>query len=519
MPERDPIDLLIIGGGINGVGVARDAVGRGLSVLLCEQADLASGTSSASSKLIHGGLRYLEQYEFRLVREALAEREVLLGVAPHIIWPLRFVLPHDRTLRPAWMIRVGMFLYDHLTWRHRLPGSRGLRLPGTPEGAPLAARVRRGFAYSDCWVDDSRLVVLNALGAAERGATILTRTRFAGARREGGYWVATLEDTVAGGTRTVRARALVNAAGPWIGQVMQQGFAQRDYRHLALVKGSHIVVPRLHAGDHAYILQHTDGRVVFIIPFLERFSLIGTTDVPFHGDPAQAECTPGEVAYLCEAVNRYLARPVDTRDVVWSYAGVRPLYNDDESDPSAISREYVLELEGGPDVAPLLSLIGGKITAYRQVAERALDKLRPWFPAAGPAWTDRTPLPGGDLPGGDFDGFLAALRARRPWLPADLARRLARAYGSRVERALGDATSLEGLGRPFGGGLYECEVRYLVSHEWARSAEDVLWRRSKLGLFLTPHEAQVLARWMEEQGLTSAPPAAAGPAAARHAGD
>jgi D-erythritol 1-phosphate dehydrogenase len=506
MQDGSTLDLLVIGGGINGVGVARDAVGRGLSVLLCEQTDLASGTSSASSKLIHGGLRYLEQYEFRLVREALAEREVLLGIAPHIIWPLRFVLPHDRTLRPAWMIRVGMFLYDHLSSRRHLPGSRGLRLPGTAEGAPLAPRLRKGFAYWDCWVDDSRLVALTALDAAERGATVLTRTRFAGARREGGLWIATLHDTAGGATRTVRARALVNAAGPWIAQVMQQDFARRDYRHLALVKGSHIVVPRVHAGEHAYILQHTDRRVVFVIPFLERFSLIGTTDVPFFGDPATAHCTPGEVTYLCEAVNRYLASPVQPQDVVWSFAGVRPLYNDDASDPSAISREYVLELDGAPGEPPLLSLIGGKITAYRQVAEHALDKLRPWFPAMGPSWSARAPLPGGDLPGKDFAAFLAGLQAQRPWLPPALARRLARAYGSRAGRVLGDATGLEGLGRDFGGGLTEREVRHLVQHEWARSAEDVLWRRSKLGLFLTPHEARELARWMAEQGLSTAPP-------------
>ena len=510
MSGGDPLDLLIVGGGINGAGVARDAAGRGLAVLLCERSDLASGTSSASSKLIHGGLRYLEYFEFRLVREALAEREVLLSIAPHIIWPLRFVLPHDRSQRPAWMLRVGLFLYDHLTGRRRLAGSRGVRLTGRPEGAGLAAHLRRGFEYSDCWVDDSRLVSLNALDAAERGATILTRTRFMDARREGGLWSATLRDETSGATRTVRARALVNAAGPWIARVMQDGFGRSDYSHLSLVKGSHIVVPRVHEGDHAYILQHPDKRVVFIIPFLERFSLIGTTDVPFFGDPAEAACTPGEQAYLCEAVNRYLATPLQPRDVVWSFAGVRPLYAEDGADASAISREYVLELDGRPGEPPLLSLIGGKITAYRQVAERALDKLRPWFPAMGGSWSGGAPLPGGDLPGGDFAGWLEALRARHPWLPAGLAQRLARAYGSRAERILAGAGSMEDLGKPFGGGLYEREVRYLVETEWARSADDVLWRRSKLGLFLTPKEAERLAGWMATQGLAAHTPAPAG---------
>ncbi len=507
MQGSAPLDLLIVGGGVNGVGIARDAAGRGLAVLLAEQADLASGTSSASSKLIHGGLRYLEYYEFRLVREALAEREVLLGIAPHIIWPLRFVLPHDKVLRPAWMIRMGLFLYDHLTGRRRLPGSRGVRLRGRPEGAALAGRLRRGFEYSDCWVDDSRLVALNAVDAAARGATVLTRTRFTGARRQDGAWSATLQDVVSGATRTVRARALVNASGPWIARVMQEGLGQRDYRHLSLVKGSHIVVPRLHAEPHAYILQHTDRRVVFIIPFLERFSLIGTTDVPFFGDPAEAACTPGEVAYLCEAVNRYLATPVEPRDVVWSFAGVRPLYAEDGADPSAISREYVLELDGAPGQPPLLSLIGGKITAYRQVAEHALDKLRPWFPQLAPSWSASAPLPGGDLPGGDAAAFEARLHAGRPWLPAGLARRLVRAYGTRAERILAGTTRLEELGRQFGGGLSEREVRYLAEQEWARCAEDVLWRRSKLGLFLTPHEARELERWMQAEGLADAPPA------------
>jgi glycerol-3-phosphate dehydrogenase len=508
----DSYDLLVIGGGINGVGVARDAAGRGLSVLLCEQADLASGTSSASSKLIHGGLRYLEYYEFRLVREALAEREVLLGIAPHIIRPLRFVLPHDTSQRPAWMLRIGLFLYDHLSWRQRLPGSRGLRLGGTPEGAPLVPTLRRGFSYYDCWVDDSRLVALNALDAAERGATVLTRTRFVAAQRVDGVWSATLEDA-AGTRRTVHARALVNAAGPWIARVLQHGFGKSHYNHLALVKGSHIVVPRLYEGDHAYILQHPDKRVVFIIPYLERFSLIGTTDVPFSGEPGDAACTPAEVDYLCEAVNRYLAHPVQRADVAWSFAGVRPLYNEEGTNPSAMSREYVLELDGGAYEPPLLSLIGGKITAYRQVAGHALEKLRPWFPAMGRPWSAHAALPGGDLPGADFAAFLARLQAQRPWLPPAQARRLARAYGTRVEQVLGDARGPEALGEDFGAGLREREVRYLMTHEWARTPEDVLWRRSKLGLVLTAPEVARLGQWMLAQNLEDAAP---GRAAAPH---
>ncbi|MCH9044639.1 MAG: glycerol-3-phosphate dehydrogenase [SAR324 cluster bacterium] len=500
----ESVDLVIIGGGINGVGIARDAAGRGLAVLLCEQEDLASGTSSASSKLIHGGLRYLELYEFRLVREALAEREVLLRIAPHIVWPLRFVLPHDKALRPAWMIRMGLFLYDHLSGRHTLPSSRGVRLRRHPAGEPLQQRLDKAFVYSDCWVDDSRLVVVNAMDAARRGATILTRTRCVAAKREAGGWLVTLRSGDGGKTRTVKSRGLVNAAGPWVGGVMADVLGVAGYRHLSLIKGSHVVVPRLYEGEQAYVLQNVDGRVIFVIPFLDRFSLIGTTDVPFAGDPGEVRIDAGEVNYLCAAVNRYLARPVSPSDVVWSYAGVRPLYNDAQENPSAISREYVLELDEGGADAPLLSVIGGKITAYRQVAEHAMEKLAPFYPGLDRPWTASAPLPGGDMPRAGFDPLLSRLKERYPWLPDGLRRRLARAYGSLTETLLADATSPEQLGRHFGGGLYEREVRWMLEREWAQTADDVLWRRSKLGLYLSPQERDGLAAWLEAGGSGSA---------------
>jgi glycerol-3-phosphate dehydrogenase len=502
MDQVRSYDLLVIGGGINGAGIARDAAGRGLKVLLVEQDDLASGTSSASSKLVHGGLRYLEQYEFRLVRESLAEREVLLRLAPHIIWPLRFVLPHDVGLRPAWMIRAGLFLYDHLASRSRLPGSRGLDLKRDPAGAPLKSAFTHGFAYSDCWVEDSRLVVLNALDAAERGATIRTRCRFVSAAPEHGRWSATIRGS-GGQAETVLARVLVNAAGPWVEQVLRQGVGRSGPRRLRLVKGSHIVVPRVHHGDEAYILQHRDRRIVFVIPFEQNFSLIGTTDEFFEGDPAHVMIDAAETAYLCEAASRFMKEPVRPEHVVWSYAGVRPLYDDAAADPSTMTRDYAFEVAAGEGQPPLLSVFGGKITTYRRLAEHALAKLQPFLPSLGGSWTAGAPLPGGDIPDGDFAAFHAGLRRQRPWLPPALARRLARAYGSRVEDLLGGATRLQDLGRDLGPGLglTEREVEYLVQEEWARTAEDILWRRSKLGLHggpglaasLTDHLAQVRA--------------------------
>ncbi|KQT56182.1 glycerol-3-phosphate dehydrogenase [Methylobacterium sp. Leaf456] len=474
----DVYDLLVIGGGINGAGIARDAAGRGLSVLLCERGDLAEHTSSASTKLIHGGLRYLEQYEFRLVREALAERERLMRLAPHIIWPLRFVLPHDSGLRPAWLLRIGLFLYDHLSRLRALPGSQSLKLTAQGVGAPLQRRLTRGFAYSDCWVEDSRLVVLNALDASERGATIRTRTNVESARREDGAWTATLHDAETGRRESVRARAIVNAAGPWVAQTLLRTLSVEARPKVRLVKGSHIVTRKLYEGEHAYILQQPDRRIVFAIPYERDFTLIGTTDVPYEAGPGRVTISPEETRYLCDCINRSFAGNMGPDDVVWSYSGVRPLYDDATENASAVTRDYVLELDTeGP---PVLSVFGGKITTYRRLAEHALEKLN--LPGLKPAWTGTAPLPGGDVPGGDFDAFLESFRKTYPFLPDALSLRLARAYGTRAENIVGAARTLADLGESFEGGLTAREVDYLVRAEWARSPDDILWRRTKLGL-------------------------------------
>jgi len=493
-----PVDLLVVGGGVNGTGIARDAVGRGLSVLLCEQDDLASHTSSASSKLIHGGLRYLEHYEFRLVREALIEREVLLRSAPHIIWPLRFVLPHEPGMRPAWLIRLGLFLYDHLGGRERLPGSRAIDLRSDPAGAPLKAAYRKAFTYADCWVEDARLVVLNAIDAAERGAEILTRHRCTGAGRANGLWHVTLRPTGGGAERVVRARCLVNAAGPWVSRFLTENLQLPALNRVRLVKGSHIVVPRLYDHDSPYILQHADRRVIFVIPYERDYALIGTTDLDYDGDPAKVAISDPEIAYLCQAVSRYFVDPVTPAQVRWSYAGVRPLYDDSTSDVSAVTRDYVFDLARPDGAAPLLSVFGGKITTSRRLAEHALDQLRPVMGFTAGAWTGSAPLPGGDMPGADFDTFLASVQSLYPWLPADLARRYARAYGTRLERVLDGARDLAALGEHLGDGLYEAEVDYLVRNEWARTDGDILWRRSKLGLHVS---GQTAARLRARLGL------------------
>jgi glycerol-3-phosphate dehydrogenase len=495
-------DLLVVGGGINGAGIARDAAGRGLKVLLVEMGDLAGATSSASSKLIHGGLRYLEHYEFRLVREALAEREVLLRLAPHIIWPLEFVLPHDAGMRPAWMIRAGLFLYDHLAKRKTLPGSRRVDLTQAPFKTTLTGSSTAGFTYADCWVEDSRLVVLNAIDARERGADIRTRTRFVGARRQDGLWHAEIEHGTS--RSTVTARALVNAAGPWVQSTLAATGANSPGR-VRLVKGSHIVVPRLHAGEQAFILQNVDKRVVFVIPYEGRYSLIGTTDVEFTGDPGSVAITPEEIDYLCSAAGRFFQKAPAHKDVAWSYAGVRPLYDDAESNASEITRDYVLELDAPPDAAPLVSIFGGKITTYRRLAEEALAKLAPAMTARGirlpdRPWTAAAPLPGGDMPRADFQAFLAGVRADKPWLPAEMATRLARAYGTRLERVLGNARTLADLGRDLGAGLTEREAAYLVAQEWAQTADDILWRRSKLGLHGGQELASATTAWLARRG-------------------
>lgn len=510
-------DVLVVGGGINGAGIARDLAGRGLSVCLVEQDDLAAHTSSASTKLIHGGLRYLEHREFGLVRKALSEREVLLKSAPHIMWPLRFVLPHDPSMRPAWLIRLGLFLYDHLARREVLPGSAGVDLRRSALGVPLHPHLKRGFVYSDGWVDDARLVVLNAIDASERGATVLTRTRCVQAVRGATHWQVTLADTDnPGAVRQVRARSLVNAAGPWaerfLRDVAQSKSGERlATRSLRLVKGSHIVVPRQFDHDHAYIFQSPDGRIVFAIPYERDFTLIGTTDQEVTGDPRDARCEADEVAYLCEQASRYLARPIRPADVVWTYSGVRPLLDDASGDPSAVTRDYLLEQD--TQAAPLLTVWGGKITTFRQLAEDASNAICRQLVRRGEArgaWTRGASLPGGDLsewvrvqgrPAEDFSAFVLAVRQRHPWLPPELAQRLARAHGSRIAMVLGRAQRLADLGEEVVPGLHEAELRHLQRSEWARSADDVLWRRSKLGLHLTEAQRDAVAWWMDRHPL------------------
>ncbi len=489
-------DLLVIGGGVNGCGIARDAAGRGLSVTLAEKGDLAGATSSASTKLIHGGLRYLEYREFRLVREALIEREVLLRAAPHIVWPLRFVLPHHGGLRPWPLLRLGLFLYDHLGGRRILPPTRALDLRRDPSGEPLRPEYRRGFEYSDCWVEDARLVVLNARDAADRGAAVLTRTRCVSARREGGLWRAVLRDEETGAQREVAARALVNAAGPWAAEVLGGVAGVNAPARVRLVKGSHFVTRRLYAHDRSYIFQNADGRICFAIPYEEDFTLVGTTDEEFGGDPATAAISEAETDYLCRAVSDYFRRPVTRDDVVWSYAGVRPLYDDGASSAQAATRDYVLTLDAAEGEAPLLSVFGGKITTYRRLAEAAMAKLAPSLPGLGPAWTAAAPLPGGDFPWDGASALAAELRRDHPFLSDARSRRLVRQFGTRARAMLGDARSAEDLGRDFGAGLTEREVAWQMREEWARTPEDVLWRRSKLGLRLDPTGRAALAGFM-----------------------
>ncbi|MEY2342239.1 glycerol-3-phosphate dehydrogenase [Acidithiobacillus sp. IBUN Pt1247-S3] len=490
-------DVLVVGGGINGVGIARDAAGRGLSVTLIERDDLASHTSSASTKLIHGGLRYLEYYEFHLVREALMERERLLHIAPHIIWPLTFVLPEGPQSRAAWKLRAGLWLYDHLAPRQSLPASRALRFDRHPAGKILQESSRRGFSYSDCWVEDSRLVVLNAMDAQERGAEIRPHTSLAKATVVDGLWHAEIE-TAAGKPETLRARCLVNAAGPWVGEVLGTALDLHTHKSVRKVKGSHIIVPRLYAEDFAFILQNPDGRIVFVIPYEHEFSLIGTTDIPYDGDPGQVQISPEETAYLCTSASHYLRKPVVPADVVRSYSGVRPLYDDHAANASAVTRDYVLDLEKGLG-APVLSVFGGKITTFRRLAEHALQLLEPELgKTAGQSWTATAPLPGGDLPSADFGTFFHQLLAQHAGFPAALLHRYARAYGTRTERILAGAQRPEELGEDLGGGLYEAEVQYLVQHEWAHAPEDILWRRSKLSLHVPTGTEQRLRHYLEK---------------------
>ena len=498
MTQTEPTyDLAVIGGGINGCGIARDAAGRGASVVLFEKDDLASATSSASTKLIHGGLRYLEHYEFRLVREALMERERLWAIAPHIIWPLRFVLPHHKGLRPAWLLRLGLFLYDHIGGRKKLPATRTLDLSRDAAGRPLKDNGATAFEYSDCWVEDSRLVVLNAMDAAAKGATIHTRARVVSADREGGFWRITAETD--GIRSSVLAKALVNAAGPWVGNVLGGVVRSNTKAAVRMVQGSHIVVPRLYDHDRCYIFQNADGRIIFAIPYERDFTLIGTTDRDYRGNPSDAKATPEEIDYLCAAASEYFREPVTPASVVWTYSGVRPLYDDGASKAQEATRDYVLTLDAPQGQAPLLSVFGGKITTYRRLAESALEKLSPhadW--AARPTWTVTGTLPGGDFPVEGYEAQVDALAAAHPWLARATIARLVRAYGTKAREILQGAAHEADLGRHFGADLYEREVRYLMRAEWAKQAADVLWRRSKLGLRLSTAEQEALEAFMAE---------------------
>lgn len=501
MTERDDntiIDLMVIGGGINGAGIARDAAGRGLSVVLCEKDDLAQGTSSRSGKLVHGGLRYLEYYEFRLVREALIEREVLLNSASHIIWPMRFVLPHSPNDRPAWLVRLGLFLYDHLGGRKKLPGTRSLDLRRSPEGAPLQDQYTKGFEYSDCWVDDARLVVLNALDAVEKGATVLTRTACISARRENGLWTVQLRNTRTGLMQTYKARAVVNAAGPWVNDIIGRVAGTNSRRNVRLVKGSHIIVPKFWSGNQAYLVQNHDKRVIFINPYEGDKALIGTTDIPYDGAPEHVAADESEIEYLLAAVNRYFKEKLRRSDVIESFSGVRPLFDDGKGNPSAVTRDYVFDLDetGG---APLLNVFGGKITTFRKLSEHALQKLAGFFPTMGPDWTARATLPGGEIANADYVAFTEQLRGLYPWMPRALLNHYGHLYGARTQRIVKDATALSGLGRHFGAQLYEAEVRYLIATEWAETADDVLKRRTKEGLHMTELQTAEFTAWFDTE--------------------
>ena len=492
--KQDDFDVVVVGGGVNGTGIAMDAAGRGLNVLLCEMNDLASATSSSSSKLIHGGLRYLEHYEFRLVREALAEREALLRNSPHIMWPMRFRLPHRPHLRPAWMIRTGLFLYDHLAKRELLPGSRAISFDVSD---PLKPEITRGFEYSDGWVDDARLVVLTARKAQQCGATILPRTKCVRADRGADHWSVTLRNTLDGSERTVTARVVVNATGPWVSRLFRETLSMQAPKMIRMVKGSHIVVPRLNKGTEAYILQNEDDRIVFVIPYEDKFSLVGTTDVDYEGDPREAKISPEETRYLLKIVDDYFKRQLSPEDVVWSYSGVRPLMDDEQGDAQKASRDYSFEVNREKDQAPLISVFGGKITTYRKLAEAATDKLCQFFPGVGKPWTRNAVLPGGDFD--NHESLSRKLQSDFPWLAPDIISRYVRTYGTAAYRFLSDCRSMEDLGVCFSGNLYRVEVDYLVREEWAMTSEDILWRRTKQGLFASEADVQALDQYLSQQ--------------------
>lgn len=494
---QDPFDVFVIGGGVNGTGIARDAVGRGHTVMLAEMHDLASGTSSAATKLVHGGLRYLEHYEFRLVHESLAEREVLWASAPHIIWPLRFVLPYEKNLRPAWLLRLGLFVYDHLGGRKLLPGTKTLDLTKDPAGRPLKPGHKVAFEYSDGWVDDARLVALNARDAADKGARVVTQTKVTSARREGGLWQ--IEMVGPTGTETVSARLLVNAGGPWVDQVIRETVGRNEAHHVRLVKGSHIVVKKLFDHDRCYFFQNADGRIFFAIPYEGDYTLIGTTDQDFEGDPTGVKISDEETDYLCAAASEYFVKPVTRADIVWTYAGVRPLFDDGASAAQEATRDYVLKTEGEAGNGPLINVFGGKLTTHRRLSEQVVDKIDGLIGKKGPRWTRSGHLPGGDFPPTAFDAEVRKLAANKTNLDPAFIRRLVRAYGTLASEVLGEAATTTELGQHFGTTLYAREVDYLMDREWARSADDVLWRRSKQGLKFNANEKAELARYMAER--------------------
>lgn len=490
-------DIFVIGGGINGCGIARDAAGRGYSVALAEMNDFASGTSSGATKLIHGGLRYLEHYEFRLVRESLMEREVLWAMAPHIIWPMRFVLPYQKGgIRPAWLIRLGLFLYDHLGGRKLLPATATLDMRRDPAGIPLKPMFSKAFEYSDGWVDDARMVVLNARDAADRGASIFARHKVVSARREDGVWEIELQDKASGRTRTVQSKMLVNAAGPWVDQVLGRAMGKNQVHNVRLVQGSHIVVKKKFDDPRAYFFQNPDNRIIFAIPYEQDFTLIGTTDRDYDGDPRDVKISAEETSYLCNAASEYFAEPVTPEDIVWTYSAVRPLYDDGASKAQEATRDYVLKLEGSDGDAPLLNVFGGKLTTYRRLGEHALEKIGAAIGVKGGPWTAGSSLPGGNFPATGYLAEVGKLRQAYPFLAEPHAKKLVRRYGTKAAAMLANAKGPEDLGQHFGGDLYEFEVVWLMREEWARHAEDVLWRRTKHGLSLTQQQAVVLEEYM-----------------------
>ncbi|MBX2837425.1 MAG: glycerol-3-phosphate dehydrogenase [Gammaproteobacteria bacterium] len=500
-------DLLVIGGGINGAGIARDAAGRGLSVALYEKEDLAQHTSSASTKLIHGGLRYLEHYDFMLVRHALQEREVLLKAAPHIIWPLRFILPHHRSLRPRWLIRLGLFLYDHIGGRKILPKSHSVDLTTHVSGQALKKEFTHGFEYSDCWVQDARLVVLNVMDAALKGCEVRVRSEVTDLVREDGFWTVHTNDNNTGETASVTARLIVNASGPWVEKTLDLD-EEHDARYATrLVKGSHIVVPKLFDHPYTYIFQNADNRIIFAVPYEGDYTLLGTTDMEIDGEPDAVEIDNSEVAYICAAASEYFEKSIDPETVVWTYSGVRPLYDDASANASKVTRDYKLDLDTRKN-APILSVYGGKITTYRKLADHAMEMLSAHLSMQKGDWTESAPLPGGDIPGSDFDAYVANQKRVYPWMDADVLYDYARNYGTRLDQLLQDCASMSDLGQHFGGLLYQREVDYLVEHEWAQTAEDVLWRRSKKGLQLTDTEAEVLTGYLNKQHTESGSDAA-----------